>query len=144
MIKKNMGKILAGSVLMLLPVVVGLLLWNRLPDEVAIHWGIDGNPDGWCGKGMAVFGIPLALLALHWVCMLVSNGDPRLRDQENKAVEIIFWICPVLALFVCSLIYAQGLGQEPNMTPCRRDCWADCFWCWATICPNADRTIPLA
>ena len=36
--------------------VVGVLLWNDLPDVMATHWGINNEPDGWSSKGVAVFG----------------------------------------------------------------------------------------
>ena len=38
MIKKNMGKMILTSLLILLPVIAGLLLWNDLPDQIATHW----------------------------------------------------------------------------------------------------------
>ena len=29
----------------LLPIIIGLALWNKLPDELPVHWGIKGNVD---------------------------------------------------------------------------------------------------
>ena len=42
MILKNKKLLILTSLLTLLPIPVGLLLWNRFPETMAIHWGISG------------------------------------------------------------------------------------------------------
>ena len=40
-------KLLAISlVIILLPSIFGAIMWNKLADEIAIHWGITGEADG--------------------------------------------------------------------------------------------------
>ena len=39
MIKQNKKLLLLTSVITLLPVFIGLFLWNQLPDSVATHFG---------------------------------------------------------------------------------------------------------
>jgi uncharacterized membrane protein len=109
MIKKNLGKLILGSVLILLPVLIGLLLWNQLPEQMVTHWGVDSVPDGWSGKGMVVFGIPAIMLVLHWACMLVTAADPKSKEQSKKPMNMIFWIVPVISLVCCGMIYAQAM-----------------------------------
>ena len=72
MLKKNTFKIILSSLIILLPVVYGILMWNDLPDMMTTHWGADGNADGVGGKVFAVFGLPAILLALHFVCLLFT------------------------------------------------------------------------
>ena len=43
----------------LIPIIVGLLIWDKLPDTIATHFGMDGTPNGWSSKAFTVFGIPL-------------------------------------------------------------------------------------
>ena len=62
MIRKNKGKLILSSLVILLPMVMGLLLWNQLPEQIATHWGLHGEPDGWSGRPMAVFGIPAIMV----------------------------------------------------------------------------------
>ena len=54
MIKQNKKMILFTLVLLLLPIVMGLFLWNQLPDTVVTHWGADNQPDGYSSKAFAV------------------------------------------------------------------------------------------
>lgn len=110
MIKKNKWKLLVSSLVTVLPIAVGLILWDALPERVATHWGFDGTADGWSGKPFAVFFMPLLLLAVHWVCLLVTSLDPKNNGQTQKIVGLVFWICPMISLFASGMIYAAALG----------------------------------
>jgi uncharacterized membrane protein len=112
MIKKYLKTMLITSAVILIPMVVGLLLWNRLPEEMVVHWGINSTPNGWGSRGMVVFGIPLFMLALQWVCMLATTADPKIKDQGTKPMKLVLWICPVLCFFCCFVVYAQALGLK--------------------------------
>ena len=105
MIKKNMGKMILTSLLILLPVIAGLLLWNDLPDQIATHWGVNGEPDGWTGKPFAVFGLPAFLLVIHWLCMAVTGSDKNI-------LEITVWICPVISIICNGMVYCNAMGVE--------------------------------
>ena len=59
MIRQNKKLLLLTSVITLLPVFIGLFLWNQLPDSVATHFGLNNQPDGYSSKAFAVFGLPL-------------------------------------------------------------------------------------
>ena len=52
MILKNKKLLVITSLLTLLPIPVGLLLWNRFPETIAIHFGITGNADGFAGPAV--------------------------------------------------------------------------------------------
>lgn len=44
MIRQNKKLLLLTSVITLLPVFIGLFLWNQLPDSVATHFGLNNQP----------------------------------------------------------------------------------------------------
>lgn len=115
MIKRNIKRLILTSIIMLIPMVVGLLLWNRLPELVPSHWGIDGQVDSWSSKAFAVFGFPGLLLAIHWVCVLVSSADPGNKNYHPKMLTLVLWICPVLSLVLSTLVYATALGYGLNV-----------------------------
>jgi uncharacterized membrane protein len=112
MIKKNMRKMILTSLLILLPVIAGLMLWNDLPEQIATHWGANGEPDGWTGKPFAVFGIPAVLIAVHWLCMAVTGSDKNNHNQTKKILEITFWICPVISIVCSGMVYCNAMGVE--------------------------------
>ena len=73
MIRQNKKMLLLTSIITLLPVFIGLFLWNQLPDSVATHFGLDNQPDGYSSKAFAVFGLPLILLAVWSQQTLIPN-----------------------------------------------------------------------
>ena len=73
MIKKNKITLIITSLITLIPIVVGLLLWDQLPEQVPYHWNINGEVDGWASKTQAVFLMPLLMLAMHWICVFAST-----------------------------------------------------------------------
>jgi len=115
MIRRNKGILIITSIIMLIPVVIGLLLWNQLPAQVPSHWGINGEIDGWSSKVFVVFGFPALLLAIHWVCVIVSSADPSSKNYHPKMLTLVLWICPVLSLILNSLVYVTALGYSLNI-----------------------------
>ena len=116
MIKKYKKQLIISSVAILLPILIGLILWNTLPGRFATHWGIDGQADGWSGKAFAVFVPPLSMLAAHWFCIWVTSLDPKAKDQHKKVFGMIFWICPILSITTSGMMFAIALGTELNIT----------------------------
>ena len=117
MIKNNKWKLLIASLVILLPILVGLILWNELPDSMAIHWGSSGStPDGYASKALGVFVPPVILLAAFWLCVFASSFDKKNKNQNKKALGMIIWVMPVLSAFVNTVIYLFSLGIEVNIS----------------------------
>ena len=115
MIKNNKWKLIISSAIILFPILVGLILWNSLPETLTTHWGADGNADGWSSKAFAVFAPPLFILVMHWICVLVTIADPKNKNQNKNAIGIVFWICPIISLFANGIVYGTAFGMEFSM-----------------------------
>lgn len=112
MMKENKKKLIITSIIILLPIIIGLILWNKLPDKLPTHWNAEGVVDGWSSKIFAVFGLPLFLFVVHWVCILASCADPKRQNYSDKILWLVFWICPVISALGGVLIYGTALGME--------------------------------
>lgn len=112
MIKRNKGILILTTVILLLPMVIGLLVWNKLPEQVPVHWNISGEVDGWGSKGMLVFFFPLLLVGIQWLCVLATSFDRSSKDISKKPLQLVLWICPCLSLLLHTLIYAKILGYD--------------------------------
>lgn len=115
MIKKNKTQLIISSVIILLPVVIGLVIWNFLPEQIATHWGMNNKPDGWSGRYMAIFGLPVMMLALHWLCIFFVTRDSKNKEQNGKVFSMVLWIIPIISLVVCGSTYVTALGKDVNM-----------------------------
>ena len=114
MLKQHRRQILCTSLLTLLPVLAGLLLWRRLPAQIATHFGADGLADGWSGRAFAVFMPGLFCFGLHLLCAFCTAADPKRRNISDKTYTLILWICPFISLLCGAVIYANALGRPLN------------------------------
>ena len=88
--KEYRGKIILTSVVTVLPIVIGLLLWNRLPDTIATHFTFDNVANGWSSKPFTVLGLPIILTVLHLVAVTVSLNDPKRKNIGGKMLSVMF------------------------------------------------------
>ena len=114
-LKNNKRKLLLSCLVILLPILAGLLLWNKLPDTMTTHWGADGAADGQGSKAMVVFLPSSILLAVHIFALVITGLDKNIHNQTKKAQAIIFWIIPCLSLFVGGLLYGVAFGMEMHL-----------------------------
>lgn len=114
-LNKHKWTLVITSVIILLPIVVGLLLWDKLPEQVPFHWGINGEVDGWATKTQAVFLMPLMMLGIQWLCSVLTQLDPKGKNHNNKMMGLVLWIIPVLNLFLHVMVWLQAFGRDINM-----------------------------
>ena len=88
MIKKYKKTLIASSLALLIPVIVGLLLWDKLPDPMPSHWNIHGEVDAWSSKAFTVFGLPAMMLVLQWVCLFACTADPKYKNYNPKMLKL--------------------------------------------------------
>ncbi len=107
---KNKSMFVMSSIATLLPMIAGIILWNELPDEVATHFDVYGNPDGYSDKDFAVFVIPFIILVLHIFCVLGTSLDPKNENVSPKMQNFIYWICPLVSVVMGIVVYCYGMG----------------------------------
>ena len=112
MMKANKKTLIITSIVTILPVLIGIICWNRLPDVMATHFGFNNEANGFSSKAFAVFGLPLILLAVLWVGAFVTAHDPKRQNISPKMFSLMLWIAPVISLVAAATIYPVNLGYE--------------------------------
>ncbi len=107
---KHKKKLILSILITLLPILIGIALWSRLPDRLPIHWDVNNHPDGFAPKAIAVFVLPLVLTAIHLLCLWLTFADPKNKNSAGKVLLVVFWICPVISLLVSGAVFAFALG----------------------------------
>ena len=95
-------------IVILLPLLAGLLLWDKLPDELPIHYNYKGEADNFASKAVAVFGLPLFVFALQAVCLFVSAKI----EKKTQAFSAVLLICPAVSLMMGAAVYAESFGFD--------------------------------
>ena len=112
MIKKHWKLLLITSIIILLPVLAGLILWDQLPEKIPTHWNAVGEIDGWSSKPFAVFGLPAIMLAFQWICVLGTAADPKKNAHPQKVLQLVLWIVPLISSLMFALTYTVALGKS--------------------------------
>ena len=116
MLKENKKTLLLASLVTLLPILVGLVFWDRLPDTMATHFGTDNQANGFSSKPVAVFGLPLLCLAALWVGAVLTANDPRKQNISPKMFTLGLWIAPLVSLIGAAMMYSVNLGWTVDVT----------------------------
>ena len=116
MSSKNKKTLILTSIVTLLPILIGILLWNKLPDSMATHFNFDNEADGYREKWFAVIIEPFILLALHLIMAMIIAADPRKKNISSRVYGITIWIIPASSLALAVVIYPYNLGIHFNIS----------------------------
>ncbi len=94
MIKKNWGKIILTSVIVLAASLAGMPGWIT----------------------------PVVMVATHLICLLVTFYDKRTHAQSRKAMEILFWIVPVITVLLAIVSRMSESGADEDLASLVMDC----------------------
>jgi len=100
------------TVVCFLPIILSLMLYNQLPDQIAIHWDIDGNPDNYASKAFAAFGIPLMMAAINVITHLGLNSDPKQANSSVVLKQLGKWTVPVLTIVLMPITLFIAMGYN--------------------------------
>lgn len=91
-------------------------LYPRLPARVPMHWGIDGQPDGWGGPG-SVFLMPTVALGVWALMVFLPRFDPGKANYPSFAGAYALLRTAVIGLLalVHGASLAAALGQPLDM-----------------------------
>ena len=101
---------LITSIVCLLPVLLGISIWNKLPDEMAIHFNIYGEPDNFASKGFVVFGLPIMMVLLQAFCCFINDINASKHGDRKKFETVTKWIIPCLTVILQVITLGYGLG----------------------------------
>jgi uncharacterized membrane protein len=92
--------------------LVGLLLWNRLPDPMASHWGVNDQVNGYMPKFWGVFMLPLITLGMLVLFLVIPSIDPLKANiaQFRSAFNLFIVLIVVFMLYIYGLTLAWNLG----------------------------------
>lgn len=106
-----------GLLTLMVTFVAGLVLWDRMPSEVPLHWNLRGEPDRWGSPAELIFVMPAVGLALALLFIVLPRLDPK---RENYAMHgDAYWLTgnAVLILFACihGAVMTSSAGYPVNV-----------------------------
>lgn len=113
--KKIKWKPLAISTLVcLMPILLGAALYDTLPEQMAIHFTFQNQPDNFASKGVTVFGLPCMMALLQAFCCIVNDKNAAGREMGKRAEAAVKAVIPVvtLVIYTATIVYALGTAVD--------------------------------
>lgn len=114
--KKSDVSLIAITVLVcLVPMILGGALYSQLPEQMPIHFTVNDVPDNYAHKNFALFGIPLIMAILQFVCLFVTirKYNKENRDKSMPTImKILYVFIPIITVIVYILMLGYSLGKD--------------------------------
>lgn len=102
--KNNMQRVI-GSIVILTPVIVGLALYQQLPNRVAIHFNVEEQANGFMNRNLAIVVLPFIALVIY---NLLFSYFKQITILFLK--EFMLWLIPISAVIIQGLILTVAMG----------------------------------
>lgn len=111
--KKNRRTLIFSVIICLLPMVLGIALYSKLPEQMPIHFTINDVPDNYASKNFALFGIPLIMAVIQAICLVVVNikVNKLKTDEKPKILKIMEWFIPIITVLIYIIMIEVPLGS---------------------------------
>lgn len=113
---KKIFLILITSIFTILPILIGFLIWDKLPDKIPVHFDINGIPDRYDNKLKAIIEGPLIFLLLHLFTIFAINKTPKNNNIGSKMKILSYLFAPVMSISMAILTYLFITGFNFNIT----------------------------
>lgn len=141
--KRINKEVMISTVLCLLPMVFGILVYGKLPDEIPTKWYSDGTVGQYMPKAFTVFGMPVFFAAINGLVHFSINTDPKKQNIGSMVKMIGKWLLPVLAMAaivdypsLCVLLFAlpeRNLMLQEGTVYTAKGCIGSPFWVYSSI-----------
>src|SRR4051812_30943629 len=92
--------LITTTLICLLPIVLALILYNKLPNQIAIHWDSAGTPDNFAPKAIAVWALPILMAGIHIFSYLMIQNDAKKANASSVLKQLGKWIIPTMSVIL--------------------------------------------
>ncbi|MED4533713.1 SdpI family protein [Metabacillus fastidiosus] len=104
--------LITTTLICLLPIVLALVLYNKLPNQIAIHWNAAGTPDNFAPKAVAVWGLPVLMAGIHLFFYLMIQNDPKKDNVSSVLKQLGKWIIPIMSVILVPVTLFKAIGYN--------------------------------
>jgi uncharacterized membrane protein len=111
--KKISKKSLIISVLAcLLPIVISIMVYNKLPENIPSHFGANCEPDRYASKNFILFVIPAIMTIVQMICAICMVCADKKYKQIPRIFKVLQWLVPAITIVIYAITVLYALGIE--------------------------------
>ena len=95
----------------LLPILIGVYYYDVLPEQIAVHFNFNGEPNNFVSKTRAIIEMPVFFTVVQIIISLVVDFD----KTPKKGALIIKGIIPLISVLVQGGLIAYALDNNFNV-----------------------------
>lgn len=103
--------LLISSILCLIPIVIAIIFYKNLPENIPMHFNIHGEVDSFAPKIFIIIN-PTILFILNLIVIFVKYNDPKIKNVPKKLLKILLFIIPFMSLVIVSFTIFISLGYN--------------------------------
>ncbi len=100
------------TIICILPILLGVLVYDTLPATIAVHFDSSGAGDGFMPKSIVVFGLPLLFAALNLYLHFRIATDPKNANISMMLRNIMWWVVPTTAIIIMPITLFLAMGMS--------------------------------
>lgn len=110
---KNKKTLILTVIICLLPMILGIVLYNKLPEQMPVHFTANDVPDNFAPKNLALFGIPIIMAIVQTICLIVTMKKMKFENNEKPKIAKIFeWVIPITTVLVYIIMINVALESR--------------------------------
>lgn len=92
--------------------ILGIVFYSKLPEQIPIHFTINDVPDNYAPKNFALFGIPVIMSIVQAICIIFTIKLHPLKNSEKpKIIKIMEWFIPIVTVLSYIIMIEVPLGS---------------------------------
>lgn len=100
------------TIVCLLPLILSVALYNKLPELVPIHFNYEGVPNNYAPKAVAAFGLPVLMAVINLFVHFKVNNDPKKMNVSSALKYLGKWSIPVVSVILMNATLFISLGYN--------------------------------
>lgn len=112
MTKNDKRTYILTTIVCLIPLLIGAILYPRLPETVATHWDGNGVANGWQPKFIGIIVFPGILVLVNLLFPVLLKIDPKYKNMDGKLKILVQWIIPIIEIFASGVTLSSALGKD--------------------------------
>ena len=96
------------SLLCLVPIAVGFILWDKLPESIPQQYGYNDEATWSLPKLWGIITLPIFMFIINLVMHLIITFSKK--EYNQKVVNVTYWIIPILACTVGIFMLLKPIG----------------------------------
>ncbi|MED1724519.1 SdpI family protein [Brevibacillus parabrevis] len=96
----------------LISVAMGLICYPSMPDKMTIHWGMNGEPNGFAPKLLGVSFVPIMMVVIFVSSLWRKQNYRKFESSKDAILNTLMFAL----LVIHGLIIAYGYGYMVNIS----------------------------